>query len=400
MIFSLEVLPAHKGDCLLMYFGEAPNPKIVIIDGGPAHTYLPHLRPRLEALRECRALGHHDSLPIEVLMVSHLDDDHIHGILEMTQELVEAAHQNLHPPFQVRTLWHNAFDDILGNNQIGSAAAAAFGPAALTGATTPVGLESDLSLLLASINQGRSLRQDADKLNWSVNSDLGPLWVSEVTAQPIEIPGGLAFHLVGPMQAEIEKLQKKHDAYLKKNNLGRQSAEAALAAFSDKSVPNLASLVVIASFGGKTILLTGDARGDKVLEGLVAQGLMSRGGSIDVDILKVMHHGSDNNVTKDFFEKVRAQHYVFSGDGKHGNPERACLEMLFDARPEGGYQLYFTYPIETIDKRRKTEAEYPWVAEFHDLATLFAEKKEEGLDVGINWIGNSASLRVDLLDRL
>ena len=53
-----------------------------------------------------------------------------------------------------------------------------------------------------------------------------------------------------------------------------------------------------------------------------------------VDLLKVPHHGSANNLDDDFFERITADHYVFSGNGEHGNPERETLEMLFDARGE------------------------------------------------------------------
>ena len=51
-----------------------------------------------------------------------------------------------------------------------------------------------------------------------------------------------------------------------------------------------------------------------------------------VDILKVPHHGSSNNLDNDFFERITADHYVMSGDGEHGNPERESIEMLFKAR--------------------------------------------------------------------
>ena len=51
-----------------------------------------------------------------------------------------------------------------------------------------------------------------------------------------------------------------------------------LAAFVDKSVPNLSSIVVLAELGGKSMLLTGDARGDKILEGMELAGLLETGG--------------------------------------------------------------------------------------------------------------------------
>ena len=59
----------------------------------------------------------------------------------------------------------------------------------------------------------------------------------------------------------------------------RKSAEG-LAAYDDDSVPNLSSIVVLAESGEaadrKRILFTGDARGDKILQGLELVRLVHR----------------------------------------------------------------------------------------------------------------------------
>ena len=127
----------------------------------------------------------------------------------------------------------------------------------------------------------------------------------------------------------------------------------ALAAYVDKSVPNLSSIVVLAEVGGKTMLLTGDARGDKILKGSSWWPVESRAARCNVDLLKVPHHGSANNLDNDFFERIIAKHYVFSGDGEHGNPERESLEMLLDARGRRG--LYD--PSHLSDRRDRRGAQ-------------------------------------------
>jgi hypothetical protein len=101
------------------------------------------------------------------------------------------------------------------------------------------------------------------------------------------------------------------------------------------------------------MLLTGDARGDKILKGLELVGLMQEGGNIKVDLLKVPHHGSSNNLEGDFFQRIIAKHYVFSGDGEHGNPERESLQMLLNARGNDDYTIHLTYPIDEIDGLRR-----------------------------------------------
>jgi hypothetical protein len=48
MRFSLDVIRARKGDCLLLHYGTAADPRLIIIDGGPANVYRPQLRRRIE----------------------------------------------------------------------------------------------------------------------------------------------------------------------------------------------------------------------------------------------------------------------------------------------------------------------------------------------------------------
>jgi beta-lactamase superfamily II metal-dependent hydrolase len=132
---------------------------------------------------------------------------------------------------------------------------------------------------------------------------------------------------------------------------------SALASLADSSPTNLSSIVVLAEEEEKTILFTGDALGDKILKGLELTGLVDEGGSIHVDVLKVQHHGSDRNATPEFFERVTADHYVFSGDGEHGNPERTTIAMLAEARGDDDYTIHLTYPTDEIDVGRKADWE-------------------------------------------
>ena len=59
--------------------------------------YQPFLRPRLEELRaervEEHGLADDQPLTIDLMMLSHVDEDHIAGLLELTAELSEAERQ-------------------------------------------------------------------------------------------------------------------------------------------------------------------------------------------------------------------------------------------------------------------------------------------------------------------
>jgi len=435
MIFSLDVRRARKGDCLLLHFGSENDPGLVMIDGGPKGVYEPHLKPRLQEIRAARGLTAQESLQVDVLMISHVDDDHIQGILDLTKKEIEAVNAQRPRLVNVLSLWHNSFDEIIGHtpDELTASFTAHFGAAAMAGgaladdAEREVEEESSEELevvqsglkVLASIEQGFQLRRDADRLGFPLNADFGgQLIIARENNQPIDIGGGLTFTVVGPMQPELLKLQKKHQEWLKKLKKEGKSPPAALAAYVDPSVPNLSSVVVLAEASAKRMLLTGDARGDKILEGLELVGLLDPGGTMDIDVLKVPHHGSDNNLDDDFFERIIAKHYVFSGNGEHGNPERASLEMLFNARGNEPFVVHLTYPIDEIDVERKKNWEKEqakektkkltkptakvrpnWSAKKHGLVTFFAETQlATGQEVKI--VDESEPHVIDLLDPL
>lgn len=372
MIFSLDVRRARKGDCLLLHYGTKTKPRLMLIDGGPSDVYKPHLEPRLQEIRKKRKLAESDQLKVDHMMVSHVDDDHIRGLIDLTGE--EIVRQDAHDPLllNVLNLWHNSFDAVINHtpDELTAAITKQFGPAATKGAglddakvkavedkskERPEVVRSGLQVL-ASIEQGFRLRGNAKKLGYGSNSEFGgDLVMATKNNGAIDLDGSLKVTVVGPMQPELKKLHEKHQEWLKEMKKKGTPVESALAAYVDRSVPNLSSIVVLAEADGKRMLLTGDARGDKILKGLEFTGVVKKDGTLEVDLLKVPHHGSSNNLDDDFFERVVADHYVFSGNGEHGNPERESLEMLFKARGKDPFTVHLTYPIDEIDVEREKD---------------------------------------------
>ena len=366
MIFSLDVIRARKGDCLILHYGPDGD-HMVLIDGGPSGVYGPHLKRRLKQIRKDRNLQDDDPLLVDMLMVSHVDDDHIRGILDLTRELIDKQ-----PPLvNILTVWHNSFENIIHDEEP-TKVTAAFDdkfPTASVDGDLPENFADDFDTddvetlrwsfkVLQSIKQGAQLRRNIEKLGYHLNPffDEGDkLILAEAGKDPLPMENGLTFTVVGPMRPELEALRKKHNAWLKELEKEGKTPDEVLAAYLDKSVPNLSSIVVLAKAGDRSILLTGDALGKKVLEGLELVGLIPIGGTLHVNILKVPHHGSSNNVALDFFQRITADHYVFSGNGEHGNPERESLEMLLEARGDDDYQVHLTYPIDEIDAAREAE---------------------------------------------
>ena len=354
MIFTLEALDAKHGDSLLLHFGAPERPRLALIDGGPNGVWTDPLSGRLEALRA--ALGDEDgTLRIELAMVSHIDDDHINGLLDMTRALLKKKDEGVHPlPWNVLQLWHNHFEDLLGDGGASARLAQAAGkPATASAGEVAVALGlSECAAVVASVNQGRKLAQDAAALSIPLNPGFGGGLVRARGDEPkVVATANVKWLVLGPSDARLDALRTEWQTVVAKSQTAGYGAE--VAAFLDKSVFNLSSLIVLARSGARTILLTGDARGDDILDALRLGGLLDGGGA-HFDVLKVPHHGSDRNVTREFFETVTADHYVISADGKHDNPDVKMLRMLAEARGTDAYTIHLTNRVpRAVNELRK-----------------------------------------------
>lgn len=357
-----EFLPAFKGDSFLIHGGTDEAPVLILVDGGPAGTYEQHLRKRLEELREERfdagLIAEGDPLVIDLVIVSHVDDDHINGIIDLFREVFEAVKDDpmAVPPYDIRGLWHNSFDEILGNDEVAAEAAqfgaASFGPLVEEAENQA---EFDAGLILQSVAQGHELRSLANALDIPINEGFDGLIKTAVGQTTSRELGGIKLTIIGPRSAELAELQETHDKWIEAQKAKGKpvTPTSMLQSLTDESVANLSSIVLLAESGGRTALLTGDARSDFVVKGLEETGAMAAGGGFAVDLLKMPHHGSDRNVDEDFLTRVTAPAYLFTGNGEHGNPERETFRMLAEARPDAAMKFYLTYPVATIDPERR-----------------------------------------------
>ncbi len=110
-VFTLEVLQTVEGDCLLLHSGSPGDRQLILVDGGPSGTYRASLAPRLAGLRG--AVGDGGPVPLALVMVSHIDDDHVIGVLDLLNDIINAEEGGRRPPATVDVLWHNAFETLV-----------------------------------------------------------------------------------------------------------------------------------------------------------------------------------------------------------------------------------------------------------------------------------------------
>ncbi|HUP23096.1 MAG TPA: MBL fold metallo-hydrolase [Thermoanaerobaculia bacterium] len=390
---KLTVFQSDKGDCLLI---EGSNGTTLLADGGMAASYSKHVAPSMNRLRKA-------GRSLDLVYVSHIDADHIAGILQMMDDEVgwrvyehQQAQGNpkaskLKPksprPPAVRAVWHNAFHDQIQKNR---------------GALEELFIASMKTNLLAE-----ELRENLERLDDLMTSERQALLLRHrLSAKQLGIPvngpsaghlmfigqgatvnnpialGELTITVVGPRNEELENLRKRWNDWIRDNEeairrireQAREEAErlhadearsfqAALGSLAQQlgdrrnvSVPNLASLMLVVEDAGKSLLLTGDSHPDDIRAGLELDGRLDATGRAHFDVIKFQHHGSKNNVDEDFCAKITADHYVFCGDGGHHNPHLDAVDMLIRGRRQASsrpFKLWFNSSEAVTHDSRK-----------------------------------------------
>jgi hypothetical protein len=388
---KLRIFQSDKGDCLLL---TGANGEHVLIDGGMAAAYERHVRAALGGLAE-------QGVALDLVYVSHIDEDHISGVLQMMDDQVQwlvhdfqvaqgntghAAPAFKRPP-EVRGIWHNAFHEAVDQNAglIENLLAATAG--ILYGSDDEALLEvaEQHSMLATSEAQAIKLsrRIGARQLNIPLNREFGgKLAMFRQGQAPVQL-GGLKITVLAPFAADLRVLRKQWNAWLEANmerlkEIKRQAkrdermlellglnafdrfvdSQVALAgSLGDRSrvtPPNLASLMLLVEEGQRRLLLTGDGHGRDIIAGLKRTGhLSSQHPKIHLDTLKVQHHGSEFNADKAFWATVTADHYVLCANGEHDNPDLRIIDEIVKSRLVDGdqrpFKLWFSSHASVID---------------------------------------------------
>lgn len=162
-MFTVEMLPAQRGDCLWLTYGEGDERHHVLVDAGPQDT-IGTLVPELE--RRIAALPGRTNR-VELLVVTHFDADHVQGVVSL---LSDPRRLRL-----FRDVWFNGYRHLL------------------PGPTPPDDLLGGLD--------GERLTQTllTDPGRWNRAFRGGPVALPDDAPPPVvRLPGGLRLTVIGP----------------------------------------------------------------------------------------------------------------------------------------------------------------------------------------------------------
>lgn len=367
---KLTVFQSSKGDCLLLAAGETR----ILVDGGMRGSYSEHVAPALGALRDA-------GKSLDVVYLSHIDEDHVGGVLRMLDDELEwrvhdfqlgAGNADHRPPANPRPpkigdLWHNGFREFVDENagEIEELLAAKAGVLEASAAPKLIQAAARHRDIATSVTQAIELshRLSPEQLGISLNGAFGKeLALRREGLEPLEL-GLLKLTLLGPTADDLDELREEWNNWLDNEKasiaslLERMRRDAGLLAageaitlrpsldaddpeLSDRAavtVPNLASLMFLVEEDDRRLLLTGDGHARDIEVGLQAVGALDDDqGRIHVEVLKVQHHGSEHNLDPAFCRRVSADNYVYCANGSDENPDLHRLRQLLDSRLGSG----------------------------------------------------------------
>ena len=324
MMFNIHMLPASFGDCLLIEYGEANAPKYILIDGGPYYQFdeiYATLKDKLPDLKE-----------IELLIITHIDIDHIDGVIRML---------NHEPPlFRIKQVWFNDYQDLHAQ------------PEDLLG-----GLQGSYLGILTK-------HKDLDK-------NEKPITIHRTTTE-IQIPEDLDIKIVNPTQKALKDLVEKWDKHVEENDLDPENEAAIWNSFNgdkryeplpadllglekdvrewaeadckeDKSAANRSSIAFIISYKGMSCLMSGDVPSKDLRENLEALELLDEFGQLHIDAWKLSHHGSKKSTQDYVIKMIQTNKVLISSDGKrYHHPDKETIAKLL-VHQEADLDIYFNY---------------------------------------------------------
>lgn len=361
-MIRIELLPALNGDCILVEYSPA---RFILIDGGYVDTYQNYLLPKLKdiATRGGR---------LDLLVVTHIDSDHISGIVKLLEE------DEL--PIPIDSIWYNGYRHVQSNVKVTTDT-----EMFVHKGICKVALEEDNKPI--SAKQGCTLSTLIMQKGLVWNKPVG----GGVIKAPLSIPIGTAvIHILSPNDCDIDELNyfwkkrlikdgllsKAHsnefwdDAFefsLSKEKPGFHFHEKKVSIsydlqkiagelyIPDTSATNGSSISFLLEIEGKKVLFLGDSHSETIEESLeMLYGKETK--PYRFDAVKVSHHGSYNNNSPKLFSMISCDKWLISTNGDiYNHPDLPTLAYIITQDTGRSKELYFNYRLPVCEELIKEE---------------------------------------------
>ncbi|KAA5542067.1 ComEC/Rec2 family competence protein [Adhaeribacter rhizoryzae] len=321
---SIKFLQAFNGDSILVTFsnkkGELKN---ILIDGGTGPTYVDKrkagsLKKELESIKEAKQ-------NIDLLIITHIDDDHIGGILKFFEDT------KFDKSF-VKKVWFNS----------GRLISKHF--------NTPIFEERDESIqilrgLETSVLQGEKLEDILNELNiWDLRL------IKSGFSDNVD---NCKIHVLSPDEDGLSRLNQKWER--EKPSLETSGKETDYnipinellikdSFIQDTAIPNGSSISLLLEIEEIKLLLLGDSFPDVVSNAIKENFKVTEENKLKVDLLKISHHASKGNTSNNLLKLISCKNFVVSTNSlKHGLPDKVTLGRII--KNSTSPKIFFNYDI-------------------------------------------------------
>jgi len=329
---KIRLLRAYNGDAIHLRTEDEEEGRFIniLIDGGKGNTYsFKNSKKKDEdgdlkvLIENIRSRDEH----IDLLVLTHIDDDHIGGILKWIEKDGDAKDL-------IKKVWFNSgrlisehFDE----------------------------KETEENLLNIKIQESNntSVRQGVTFEDFIEDNNI---WDRRIIKSKDEIDlFGLKFTILSPSDEKLQLLLKNWEKEVpifdtsKENDYSRSLPELIDSDLfkEDASVPNGSCIAFLIEKQGKKILFLGDAHPQVIINSLIDLGY-SEQNPLEVNYVKLSHHGSKSNTNIELLKLIRSEKYLISSNGdSHQLPDKRCLARIIKTKEKVNF--YFNYP-ELISK--------------------------------------------------
>lgn len=291
IMIKVEVLKAKHGDCIFITVCDEGKEYVILIDGGLDTTYQERRRRRSGPLKEKLSKLKEEGKHIDLLIITHIDYDHIGGILKWFE--ADFPKEEF-----VRKIWINddvTIDDTSNLNNNAKHAVS-------------------LLKLLDNHNVAHEGQIVAGK---EVLFDWGKIYVLAPNAVD---HNAIAKRIAANLD---NKLNTSYHINIKDHVKKGWTVE-------DLTPENDASIAILLhTNNGENGLFLGDANIDTVIQSISNLKVFEK--PLCCKWVKLAHHGSKNNFKPEFLQLVDGENYIFSSNGDYyGHPDKEVAALLID----------------------------------------------------------------------
>ncbi|KAI3349498.1 MBL fold metallo-hydrolase [Clostridium botulinum] len=377
-MIDIEVFPASYGESILVSLGEH-NRKNILIDSGFISTYNNHIKGKLKELSS-------KGQAIDLFVLTHFDSDHIRGAINLLKENGKYDKPNI---IKIEDIWINLLKHVyFGDNKVELSEKEKMKLKKILRKRYPVELFNRHVNDISS-SESLTLSELICKGNYKNNKSFGGgLIVSNKESNVMNIDGGIKIKILSPTVDKIEELNKiwikellklglkpnfDNNGELSKAfekllvniipNINRgllkscSNEKDIIKSLSEKDVfsedtdaVNGSSIAFTLEYEGKRILFLGDSH-PSVIEKELKKEIDENNQKLKVDLMKVSHHGSKGNITKELLEMIDCDKFLICTNGaQYSHPDIEAISRIITTNKDKEKVIIMNYETPSIKK--------------------------------------------------